>query len=222
VQALAHRLDSPFLRANWQAEALSWTEQAHLVAWSPSAAQRIAFATEMGQFIQAQEQMEVLPLYGGRLDGIEAFCQQLERSIPGPPLARRVDGPRGITNLLRSRDAVHCGLPSRHRFFIWHDADVLLRQDPRLFGALLDAMMGVAAEAEFVSDDMLLLSRVILVGGPPLVEYADDAAGQIRGWLPGVCGEPFWSLVTGLDRPEVRVVEIDAVAAREWGPALRA
>ena len=219
MQALAHRSDSPFLQANWQAEALSWTEQAHLVAWSPSVARRIAFATEMGQFIQAQEQMEVLPLYGRCIDGVEAFCQELERCIPGSPLARRVDGPRGIVNLLRSRDATHRGLPARHRYFIWHDADVLLRRDPRLFGALLDAMMGVAAEAEYVSDDLLLLSRVILVGGPRLADYAAGGASQLQGWLPGVHGEPFWRLVTGLERPPVRVAPIDEIAA---GPRLGA
>lgn len=219
MQTLAHRSDSPFLQAGWQAEALSWTEQAHMVAWSASGAQRLAFATEMGQFIQAQGQMEVLPLYGRAIDSIESLCQQLERSIPGggSPLARRINGPRGIASLLRSRDAMHPGLPSRHRYILWHDADALLRRDPRQFGTVLDAMMGVAAEAEYVTDDMLLLTRVILVGGKPLAEYAADGAGQLRQWLPGVGGEPFWSLVTGLERPPVRVVGIDEVALGRSG-----
>jgi hypothetical protein len=211
VQVLAHRSESPFLQDNWQAEALTWTEQAHLVAWSAAAARRIGFATEMGQFIQAQGQMEVLPLQGRYIDSIETFCQQLERSIPGPPLARRVDGPRSITNLLRSRDAMHRGMPAHHRYILWHDADVLLRRDPGLLSALLDAMMGVAAEAEYVTDDLLLLTRVILVGGPHLADYAEDDRGSLRGWLPGR-GEPFWSIVTGLHCPPVRVVSIDEVA----------
>jgi len=219
VQTLAHTPNAPFLRPGWHAEALSWTEQAHLVAWSPSGAQRLAFATEMSQFIQAQGQMEVLPLYGRSIDSIESLSQQLERSIPGggASLARRIDGPRGIVNLLRSRDAMHPGLPSRHRYILWHDADALLRRDPRQFGAVLDAMMGVAAEAEYVTDDMLLLTRVILVGGKPLADYAGDGAGQLRQWLPGVGEGPFWSLVTGLERPPVRVVGIDEVAAGPWG-----
>jgi hypothetical protein len=213
--ALAQGSGTPFLQDHWQAEALSWTEQAHLVAWSASGARRIAFAAELGQFIQAQEQMEVLPLFGRAIDSIEAFCQQLERSIPGAAwgaggaLARRVDGPRGIVNLLRCRDAMHRGLPARHRYFIWHDADTLLRRDPRLFAALVEAMMGVAAEAEYVSDDLLLLTRVVLVGGPRLVDYAEEAGGS---WGQAGRGEPFWQLVTGLERPPMRVAAVDEVA----------
>lgn len=212
VQAIAHNPGLPFLRGGWQAEALAWTEQAHVAAWSDDRAQRLSFAAGLGQFIQAQGQMEVLPLHGRFIDSIETFCQQLERSIPGRQLARRVDGPRGVASLLRSRTTNHPGLPSRHRYILWHDADVLLRRDPRLLGALLDAMMGVAAEAEYVTDDMLLLTRVVLVGGPRLAEYADDDSGQLRSWLPGVHGEPFWRLVTGLERPPVRVARVDEVA----------
>lgn len=212
MQAIAHNPGLSFLRGGWQAEALSWTEQAHLVGWSEERAPRLAFGSELGQFIQAQGQMEVLPLHGRSIVNIETFCQQLERSIPGRPLARRVDGPRGVTSLLRSRVARHPGLPSRHRYIIWHDADVLLQRDARLLGALLDAMMGVAAEAEYVSDDVLLLTRVVLLGGPDLAEYAADDSGQLRAWLPGVHGEAFWRLVTGLERPLVRVARVDEVA----------
>ena len=215
MSTLAHRSDSPFLRINWQADALALTDEAHLAAWSASMARRIGFATEMAQFIQAQGHTEICQLYGRSIANIEAFCQQLERAIPGPPLARRIDGPRGITALLRSRDALHGGQPARYRYLLWHDADVLLEANRRLFSALLDAIMGVAAEAEYVSDELLLLHRAVLIGGPALARYAEDPAGQLQSWLPDSFDAPFWKLVTGVERPPVVTFEIDHLGKRE-------
>ena len=212
---LAHRSDSPFLLMNWQADALALTDEAHLVAWSASAPRRIGFATEMAQFIQSQGYTEVCQFFGRAIVNIETFCQQLERGIPGPPLARRIDGPRGITALLRSRDALHGGSPARYRYLVWHDADVLLAADRRLFGALLDAIMGVAAEAEYVSDELLLIHRAVLIGGPALARYAEDPDGQLRRWLPDGFGTPFWQAVTGLARPPAVTFEIDHLGKRD-------
>lgn len=213
--ALALRSDTPFLRQNWQADALALTDRGHLAAWSASRSRRIGFATELGQFIQAQAYCELCPLHGRFISCLETFCEQLERSVPGPPLVRRIDGPRGVTALLRSRDAMHRGMPARHRYFLWHDADVLLRADRALFGAVLDALMGVAAEAEYVTDDLLLLHRVILVGNTRLAQYAEDAGGQLQSWLPDGSREPFWALTTGIERPPVEVFEIDQLGDRE-------
>lgn len=212
---LAHRSDSPFLRLNWQADALALTDEAHLVAWSASAARRIGFATEIAQFIQSQSHTEICQFFGRSIVNLETFCQQLERGIPGPPLARRIDGPRGVAALLRSRDALHGGAPSRYRYLLWHDADALLAADQRLFGALMDAIMGVAAEAEYVSDELLLLHRAVLIGGPSLARYAEEPAGQFQSWLSDGFSEPFWKVVTGLQRPPVVTFEIDRLGKRD-------
>jgi len=90
---------------------------------------------------------------------------------------------------------------------------VLLRKDHVLFGQIVDAMAGVAAEAEFVSDDMLLLHRSVFVGSTMLDVYADDAKGQFRRWLPDVHGEPFWQVVTGIKRPPFMRYRIDALSS---------
>jgi len=88
--------------------------------------------------------------------------------MPGPRLERRIDGGRGVTGLLRSRET-NPGRPAcKFRFYIWHDADVLLGENEALFGRLVDAMAGVAAEAEYVSDDLLMIHRTVFVGGPLL------------------------------------------------------
>jgi hypothetical protein len=81
--------------------------------------------------------------------------------------------------------------------------DVLLESDRSLFGAVADAIAGVAAESEYASDDLLLLTRAVYVGGPVLAGYAADGSGQLRSWLSDGAAEPFWRVVTGIDRPPV-------------------
>ncbi len=91
-------------------------------------------------------------------------ARQLERSLPrAQPIERTVDGRGGVIDRLRKRPKE---LPIRgeadivkHRFYVWRDAEVLLRADPALFGQLVDALTGVAAEAEYASDDRLLIHR---------------------------------------------------------------
>lgn len=200
--------------SSWQPDALALTDEAHLVATSSDPLARAQFAGSMGQFIQGIRDAEVCPLYGRHITDLESLCYQLERAIPadvarGVVLERRIDGPRGITNLLRQRETFRGRPASKFRYYLWHDADVLLQADRSLFSRVVDAIAGVAAEAEYVSDDMLLIHRLIAVGGEPLSLYAGDAAGQMRTWFDDGCGEPFWSVVTGIEAPrfENRAIE---------------
>lgn len=209
---LTSQSNNPLLGGNWQADVLALMDEAHLVAWSPSPRRQLDFLTSMAQFLQAQRHTEVLRFHGRHIVDLESFCAQLERGIPGPALARRVHGPRGVVSLLRSRDPAHCGPASRYRFLLWDDAHVLLERNRRLFGELVDAIVGVSAELEYVSDDLLLIQRALFTGNAALKTYADDPTGQFRIWLPDGFDEPFWEVVTGIQAPTVQTLPIDRLA----------
>ena len=144
-----------FAPISWEPEVLSKLETHHIVGWSRVGAQRTRFGARLKQFLDAQPGSEVLVLHGRGILDIEGFCGQLERLIPTERLARSVDGAEGIAAILRSTGSAH-GAPIRQRFFLWHDADVLLRNNPRLFGQLVEVIAGVSAEIEFGSDSGLL------------------------------------------------------------------
>jgi len=209
MSALTRQPDSPFVVANWQPEVVQLLDEHHLIAVSEIPRHRTHFAVSLDQFLQGLRDAEVCTLYGRFITDLDSFCYQLERAIPGPTLDRRIDGRRGVTSLLRSREVFRGRAPSKFRFYIWHDADILLRHDETLFGLLADAIAGVAAEAEYVSDDLLMIHRVVYVGGPLLTDYAEKSGGQFQTWHCDDAGEPFWKLVTGIDRPPVMRYQID-------------
>lgn len=206
---LTSQSNNPLLGGRWQADVLALMDDSHLVAWSPSPRRQLDFLASLGQFLQAQRHMEVVRFQGRHIVDLESFCDQLERGIPGPSLARRVHGPRGVVSLLRGRDPAHCGPASRYRFLLWDDAHVLLERDRQLFGELVDAIAGVAAELEYVSDDLLLIQRALFAGNAALQTYADDPQGQFKIWLPDGFDEPFWEVVTGIAEPTITTLSID-------------
>jgi hypothetical protein len=209
MSTLARQSESPFATEEWQADVMQLTDEHHLVAWSSLPRLRVHFAVSLAQFLESQRDTEVCVFYGRHITDLESFCHQLERTVPGQTLERRIDGPRGITSLLRSRQTFRGKPASKWRFYIWHDADVLLRHNHKLFGRLVDAMAGVAAEAEYASDDLLFIHRAIYVGGPALDVYAEDERGQFRSWATDEYDEPFWKVVTGLDQPNFLRFRID-------------
>ena len=211
MSVLARQIESPFAVVDWQPDAMAVLDEHHMSAWSADPHSRAQFAASLQQFLGSQPDTEVCTFYGRYVTDLDSFCHQLERAIPGPKMERRIDGMHGITAALRSRQSFRGRAVARSRFFVWNDADVLIRADADLFGRLADAMMGVAAEAEYASDDLLLLQRVVFVGGRALEEYADDRGAQLRSWLPDAGGEPFWRAVTGLEAPPVTRYHIDTI-----------
>jgi hypothetical protein len=211
MSALSRQPEVPLLVPDWQADVTQLLDEHHLVAWSDSPARRTQFAVSLGQFLGSQRDTEVCVFYGKFIDDLESFCYQLERSIPGPPLERRLHGPRGAVSLIRSRASFRGRPETKFRFYVWHDADVLLRKNHVLFGQIADAMAGVAAESEYVSDDLLLLHRAVFVGSSILEIYYDDPRSQFRRWLPDAHGEPFWQVVTGIRRPPFLKYRIDTL-----------
>lgn len=210
---LTSQSNNPLLGGRWQADVLAMTDEAHLVAWSPSPRRQLDFLASFGQFLQAQMHTEVFRFHGRHIHDLESFCSQLERSIPGPTLARRVHGPRGVVSLLRGRDPAHSGPASRYRFLLWDDAHVLLESDRHLFGELVDAIIGVSAESEYVGDDLLLIQRAMFAGNASLKTYADDPKGQFNIWLPDGFDEPFWEVVTGIEAPSITTLPIDRLVS---------
>lgn len=213
MSALSRQFEQPFGAIEWQPDVTQMLDENHLVAWSAVPRLRLSFAASLSQFLDSLRDTEVCVFYGRFILDLESFCHQLERSIPGEPLERRIDGPRGVTNLLRSRQTYPGRVPAKYRYYIWHDADVLLRENHTLFGRLVDALAGVAAEAEYVDDDLLLIHRSVFVGGPLLDAYAEDPRGQFRSWFRDGKGEPFWRVVTGIDEPSFMKFRIDTLEA---------
>ncbi|MEN0020680.1 MAG: hypothetical protein AAF747_07350 [Planctomycetota bacterium] len=209
MSALSRQLEAPFRALDWEPTVTQMLDENHLVAWSDRARHRVHFAAALTQFLGGLRDSEVCPFYGRHITDLESFCYQLERALPGVNLDRRIEGASGVTSLLRSRHTFRHRPASKFRYFIWHDADVLVREDHRLFGRLVDALVGVSAEQEYTSDELLILHRTIFVGGPLLDVYAEDNAGQFRAWYDDGQGEPFWSVVTGLETPPIETFSID-------------
>lgn len=209
MSALSRQTESPFRVLDWEPEVAQMLDEHHLVGWSSVARRRVHFAACLTHFLSLQPDTEVLPLFGKHITDLDSFCHQLERILPGVPIRRRIDGPDGVVALLRSRHTFRFRPASRFRYYIWNDADVLLRADHKLFGQLIDAMAGVAAEAEFASDELLLVQRAVMIGSPMLDLYGENPNGQFRSWYDDGLGDPFWGVVTGVDVPPVLRYQID-------------
>lgn len=205
----------------WLAEAAARLEETHLVAWSRNLALRERFGLEMAWYLQRMPQTQTCVLAGATIRDLEGFCRQLDAGLRGGgggaggggrPVRRDLHGRGGVIDRLRQRRRELPILGDvdivKHRYYVWRDADVLLRADARLFGQIADALMGVAAEAEYADEDRLLIHRVVFVGGPALDAYADDERGQFSRWLSPRCGGGrggrAWVGLTGVEVPPVR------------------
>lgn len=202
-----------FAPISWEPELLTKLESHHIVAWSPDSSQRTRFGVRMKQFLDAQPGTEVLVLHGRGILDLEGFCAQLERLIPTERLARTVDGAEGVASILRQDGAGVLATPIRQRYFLWHDADVLLRNNPALFAQLAEVIAGVSAELEFSADGSMLIQRCLYFGGRSLAEYAREPDSRFQSWEEDGPGVPFWSLVSGIDRPSTMLCSIDALMA---------
>ena len=198
-----------FAPITWEPDVLSKLDTHHIVGWSPTTAQRTRFGARMKQFLDAQPGSEVLVLHGRGIHDLEGFCGQLERLIPTERLARSVDGASGIASILRVAGGA-LGTPIRQRYFLWHDADVLMRQDPKLFSQLVEVIAGVSAELEFGRDSGLL-QLCMYLGGRALAEHARDPGSRFHRWEEDGPGVPFWSLVSGEDHPSTALCSIDTL-----------
>lgn len=192
----------------WQPEVGAKLESHHLVAWSRDPRARTRFAVSLQSYLTTQPGTEVCVLHGRSILDLEGFCAQLERQILVDDLGRSIDGSRGVVSALRQR-ACAPGRPlPRQRVLLWHDADVLSRARPGLFGDLVEAICGVSGELEFAGDGGLFIQRAVFLGSQRLRDEARAPGSACRQWRDEG-GVAFWQLVTGLDRPPVSVCGID-------------
>ena len=206
MSMLSWNSSSVFEPISWQADVRARLEERHLIAWSSSAETRTRFAASLGRYLSTQPATQICPLHGRAIRGIDDLCDQLERLIPVERLARTIDGPHGVASLLRSREGADT---LRSRILLWHDADVVLRRDRSLFGALCEVLSGVSAELEMSEGGSLLEQRCVYVGSEALAEEARRADSVMTTWSPEGGSIPFWALVSGLDRPPMVLCSID-------------
>ncbi len=199
--------------SEWLATAAAALEESHLAAWTASAPLRERFGLEMTWYLQHLPQAQTVAIHGSEATDLEGLCRQIEGAFPeAGALARAVEGKHGVIETLRRRPSESVLLGSaglvKHRYLVWRDADAMLNSDASLFGRLVDAMVGVAAESEYASEDRLLIQRVLFIGGDSLRAYAENPNGQFRRWLSDGPGEPFWSTVSGITAPPVKRFDI--------------
>lgn len=210
MSAFTHHHHVALRAHDWEPDVVQLLDESHLAASSEDPAVRSEFTSRLGRFLGGMGDVDVCTLYGRFVTDLDSFCYQLERSLPSSaPLARRIDGPRGVVNHLRQRNAGRARRAERFRFYIWHDADVLMTRNRELFDRLVDAIMGVAAESEFASEDLLLIHRLVAVGGRALSMYAADASGPFNSWHDADAGDPFWEQVSGVLAPRTQTLNLD-------------
>jgi len=206
---------SPFLfePSTWQPEVLARLDTHHVVAVSEDAHARTRFATGLQRFLSTQPNTETCVLHGRSILDLDGLCAQLERLLPNEGLARTIDGPKGVASILRTHQPLPGHPVLRNRFFIFHDADVLARLNPVLFGEIVEVFAGVAAELEYGTNETSLIQRCLYLGGPALEREARRPSSRLHTWGDDGPGIPFWSLVTGLDQPNTSICSIDNLLA---------
>lgn len=199
----------------WPTEVAQLLEEHHLVAWSHTQPERDRFGATLAEYLGSLAETEVCVLHGRLIGDLVSLHEQLARCAVPPDMPAdapaSIDGPHGLLALLRRRWGDGAGASIKRRYYIWNDADAMLRRDPAMFGRVVDAMTGVAAEAEYASEDLLLIHRAVFIGGPALDVYAEDPRGQFRSWLREEGERPFWEVVSGLKRPSVLPYHIATV-----------
>ncbi|MFN7020875.1 MAG: hypothetical protein ACK4WH_06060, partial [Phycisphaerales bacterium] len=190
---------------------LQLLEEHHLCAWSPDKHLRRQFVNDLSWHLRHLRQTQVCILDGTKITDLSSVCSILEAQLGTGRIAREIDSPLGVVGSLRRRPSPGGSEPIKSRYYIWSEAHQLLRRDPDLFGRLVDALAGVAADEEYVSEDLLLLHRAVFVGGPSLDVYAEDPRGQFRRWWSDR-GEPgFWQVRTGVAAPKLVSRSIEAL-----------
>lgn len=198
----------------WQLEVGQMLDEHHVCASGADARQRERFVIDLGTSLAKFTETMVCTIDGSRITDLRSLCAGFERGLGVGHVTPGLGVFGGLEDAMRRRPR-HGDAPAiRRRFIVWNDAHVLLASDPGLFGRAADAIMGVAAELEFCSDDVLLIQRAVFVGRPALDVYAEDASGQFKRWHAERGEEPLWKVVTGRSAPSVarwRVgAEVDA------------
>lgn len=184
------------MSGDWYSQAEAMLDDHHVVAVSEDEATRIEFGSCVAIQTEQMMQVEVCPIFGRYVRGLEDLAYMMSRAFPaGGPVEPSVEGVMDCARRTRAS--------TRRRFIIWHDADVFAAADRVIFWQVADALMGVAAEQEYASEDLLVITRCLFVGSPRLAEHV-----AFRRWWSEGEREPLWKVVSGLERPPVQCVRI--------------
>jgi len=173
----------------------------HLVVLSEDAAARAVFAARLADQLDRVPESEVTVLPGGAID-LPGFCRAVQSAFRLKRVIRPDLGE--IIQSLRRRPT-----RTKRAYLIWPDAEEMLEHDVDLFGRLVNALLAAAAEREYVSPDVLLLQRVIFLGGNKLGAYAECELGQFCTWRTDDEASTFWRVFACLDRPPVLTYRLD-------------
>lgn len=216
--ALIAKDRKPSLGPAWASDAAQLLEERHLVAWSPSPPARGAFVRHLASYLASLGDTEIVTVDGASIESADHLAVQLnpdgvlEHSrafVAGPGMGEE----QRVVDALRSRRLGRAGRPFKRRFILWNDANLTLARSPALFGRLVDALLGVAAEDEYASEEVLLIQRAIFVGSAALDVYAEDPRGQFRSWLADGRSPALWHVITGLSSPAVTSQPIERLVA---------
>jgi len=78
---------------------------------------------------------------------------------------------------------------------------------------ILNSSAGSPTRSQYTSDDLLLITRAVYIGGQSLRDYAADESGQLQSWLRDGAHEPFWRAVSGVEKPPVLTGRIGELLA---------
>ncbi len=200
--------------------AVGLLEEHHLTAWTRRIADRERFGLQLAAKLRLLSDTQVCLIAGGVIHDLATFCKQLGRALMKsadlarePHVGEHIRGRGGVNDHLRNRVGDQPGHTAcKRRFYIWMDAEHLLKANAELFGELVNALTGVAAQTEYVSPDLLFIQRAVWIGGPSLSAYFENAQSPMQCWLNESEGheehKPFWRSVTGLARPPVERIAI--------------
>jgi hypothetical protein len=178
-------------------------DEQHVCATGLDERQRERFTIDLGTSLAKFADTVVCTIDGSRIVDLRSLCAQFERALGVGHIAPGLEVFGGFVDALRRRPQFEHATAAKRRFIVWHDAHVLLAHDAQLFGRAADAIMGVAAEHEFCSDDVLLIQRAVFVGRPALDMYAENPSGQFSCWFAENGEQPLWQVVTGRVAPSV-------------------
>jgi hypothetical protein len=179
---------------------LGQLEESHLVIWAKERALVEHACALCRDALGSIPETQVVELDGRRMTDLGSARQVLDAALPAPAgqaLRPSFDGPAGILARLREPPASLGRTHVKRRYYLWTDADTLLASSPACFSVLVDAIAGVAAEGEYASDDLLLIQRLVVVGGPELAICHANAHGPLRTWRQT---SP-WARLTHVPRP---------------------
>jgi hypothetical protein len=159
-------------------------EEHHLVAVDEDPAVRRRFSAALAARVACVDATAVLQLHGR------------------DPLRRPEDPRQGLEAGLGREPR------PRRRCIIWSDAHVALAADPMAFTRTIADILARSAEEEHLSEDVLLLQRLVLIGTPRLRLLLRDLAGPCRTWRHHDHAPRGRRLAAAAPRPRVAILPL--------------